>query len=158
MMSDPSQLLDQHLLTAYRTTTYRVAAPGRTLRLRIDQHDAQLARLLQAAGVDCAAVLSAWNPGSQQQSRSENALRQRALLQDLAAAGFRCLPGTNLPDHRREGGEDWTEESVLVLNLALPAAHELAGRYGQHAFLWIDRYAAPRLIVTAARGTIAGGR
>jgi hypothetical protein len=146
------------LLTAYRATTYRVAAPGRTLALRIDQHDGQLATLLQETGAQCAALLTAWNAESQRQSPAVNAMRQQALLHDLAAGGYRCLPGTNVPDGGSGPGEDWTEDSVLVLNLALRAAREIASRYGQNAFLWIDRHATPQLIVTAEGVPEAGGR
>ena len=49
------------------------------------------------------------------------------------------------------GDEAWNEESVLALDISLPAARDLAARYGQLAFLWIDRQATPRLIITAAQ-------
>lgn len=152
-------MVNQQLLTAYRATTYRVAVPGGTLALRIDQHDAQLATLLQETGTDCAALLTAWNPASERQSPAGNAMRQQALLHDLAAGGYRCLPGTNVPDGGDGHSEGWSEDSVLVFNIALPAAREIASRYGQNAFLWIDRHATPRLIVTAPEvRPEAGGR
>jgi hypothetical protein len=150
-------LINLHLLTAYRATTYFVAAPGRTLALRIDQHDAQLATLLQETGADCAALLTAWNAGSQKLSPAENAIRQQSLLHDLAAGGFHCLPGTNVPDPG-EHSQMWSEDSVLVLNLSLSAARELAGRHGQNAFLWMDRHATPQLIVTGEDVPVSDGR
>lgn len=151
-MPDLPQLIDQQLLAAYRSTTYRVAAQGTTLALHIDQHNADLAKLLQDTGVDCAALLTAWNPGSNWLSRTDNALRQRALLDELAAGGFCWLPAANVPHHGSSIGEDWTEDSVLVLALDRHGANAIAARYGQCAFLWMDRSATPQLIVTGAHG------
>jgi hypothetical protein len=139
------------LAEAYRSTTYRVWAPEGQLQLRVAQQDAGLAKLLREARVDGAALLTAWNPGSRQRSKEENRAAQEQLLAELAAAGHACLLARNEPDSAPTG-ENWTEESVLALDLQLPAARALASRYGQLAFLWMDAGATPQLVFTAAGG------
>lgn len=144
----PAALPDVNLLAAYRATAYRVYAPGRELLLRIDQHDAQLAKLLREAWVERAALITAWNPGSQPQDPQRNLVLQQQLVDELAGAGHPCLAARN--EAPPESGGGWTEESVLALDIDLPAARAIAARYGQLAFLWIDQQATPRLVVTAA--------
>lgn len=139
---------DDRLLAAYRATGYRVYAPGRELLLHIDQHDAQLAKLLREAWVDRAVLLTAWNPGSRPHDTERNLLLQKQLVDELEAAGHPCLAGRN--EAPAESGDDWHEESVLALDIDLAAARVIAARYGQLAFLWIDGQATPRLVITAA--------
>lgn len=140
----------ERLAQLYRRTTYRVWAPGRELQLRVGRQDAGLAKLLREAWVEGAALLTAWNPGSRQCSRAGNESAQQRLIEELAQAGHPCLRARNEPDAARGTGEDWTEESVLALDLTLPAARALALRYGQLAFLWIDARATPQLVMAAA--------
>jgi len=138
------------LREAYRRTTYRVWAPGAQLQLRAGKPDAALAKLLREAWVQGAALLTAWNPGSRRCTREENESAQQRLIEELAQGGHPCLRARNEPDAAGGTGEDWTEESVLALDLTLPAARALALRYGQLAFLWIDARATPQLVMAAA--------
>lgn len=147
---DTQPIPDASLLAAYRATCYRVSAPGRELLLRIDQSDAQLAKLLREAWVSHAALLTAWNPGSRPQPLEQNRALQTQLVRELEAAGYPCLAGRNeaaSPDPATE--HTWNEDSVLALDIPLDAARTFAARYGQLAFLWIDEQATPRLVVTA---------
>ncbi len=137
------------LAAAYLRTTYRVRASGQELQLRVGKENVELGRLLREARASGAALLTAWNPGSERRDRQWNESAQQRLLGELARAGHPCLGARNEPDAAQDG-EDWTEESVLALGLALPAARALARRYGQLAFLWIDARATPQLIFTAA--------
>jgi hypothetical protein len=148
-MKDKPRSMDDTLLAAWRATSYRVQAPGAELKLRIDQHDAQLAKLLREAWVECAALLTAWNPGSRPQSRERNEASQDALLRELRDAGYPCLSGINEPENAADSATAWIEPSVLVLDLPLDVARAIAARYGQLAFLWIDQQATPRLVRTA---------
>ncbi len=145
--SDTHALPDE-LLASYRAARYRVFAPGRELQLRIDQHDEGLAKLLREAWVEGAALLTAWNPGSQPQPLERNRASQKQLVRELEAAGHPCLAGRN---EAATGNEAWNEDSVLALDISLAAARALAARYGQLAFLWIDGQATPRLVITAAQ-------
>lgn len=148
MADEPGTTVDA-LLTAYRATCYRIHAPGAELLLRVGQHDAGLAKLLREAWVQGAAVLTAWNPRSQQQPREQNEAAQRALEQELAAAGHPCLRGRNEPDDFATGA-DWVEPSVLALGLTQASARDFAVRYAQTAFLWINEDATPQLVLAAA--------
>jgi hypothetical protein len=148
-MPDPPAVPDPQLLAAYRATHYVVRAPGRDLHLRIDQYDAQLAKLLREAWVDSAALITAWNPGSQRQASQLNHALQSQLVNALAADGHPCLHGRNEPAVE-SAREAWQEESVLALGITLASARAIAARYGQLAFVWIDQDATPRLRLTAA--------
>jgi hypothetical protein len=141
---------DDALLAAYHATCYRVQAPGTELRLHIGRHEPLLAKLLREAWVEHAALLTAWNPGSQPQEPSTNEASHQALLRELQAAGYPCLHGRNEPADGSANGDSWIEPSVLALDVTFEAARAIAARYGQLAFLWIDRQATPRLVITAA--------
>jgi hypothetical protein len=147
-MLEKSRNLDATLVSAYRATCYHVAAPGGQLQLRVDQYDVGLAKVLREAWVDSAALLTAWNPGSQPCPKEWNEAKQEELVRELKAAGYPCLAGSNVPDQAAADG--WAERSVLALDVPLTAAHAIAARYGQAAFLWIDKQATPRLVATAA--------
>lgn len=147
--SPPAQA---RLAEPYRRTTYRVWASGEELQLRVGKQDPALAKLLREACVQGAALLTAWNPGSQRRAREMNESMQQQLLAELSQAGHSCLRARNEPDATDGSAEEWTEESVLALELTLPAARALAARYGQAAFLWIDARATPQLVFTAAGG------
>jgi hypothetical protein len=131
---------------AFRITDYRVDAPAGELLLKVDQQNAMLADVLRSRGADCAAVITAFNPQARLQEDAENRAAQALLERDLDASGHDLLPGRN-----EDPTGHWpVEESFLVPGLTQPAARELAARYGQLAFLWIDASnATPRLIETA---------
>lgn len=141
---------DDALLAAYHATCYRVQAPGAELQLHIGRHEPLLAKLLREAWVEHAALLTAWNPGSQHRDQKTNEASHQALLQELEAAGYPCLHGRNEPAPGNGSTSGWIEPSVLALDVPLDAARAIAARYGQLAFLWIDKQATPRLVVTAA--------
>lgn len=147
--NDEGQHAARALAEAYLRTTYRVWIPGAELELRVGKADAGLAGLLRGNRAGTAALLTAWNPGSERHTRQWNESAQRRLLAELSRSGHRLLRARNEPD-AAQGGADWTEESVLALDLELPPARALASRYGQAAFLWIDASATPQLIFTAA--------
>jgi Protein of unknown function (DUF3293) len=147
-MSDVTDVLPARLLAAYCVTCYRVRAPKGELLLHVDEHDAGLARLLRDTGVDTAALLTAWNPGSRMQPPEVNRAMQAALERELHEAGIVCLHGMNEGPIDSSTAVSWSEESLLAMGISLEGAHGLALRYGQLAFLWIDAEATPRLFLT----------
>lgn len=135
--------MNEDLRRAFEETHYIVRhQPAFTLR--IGQHSPQLDALLQDAGHDCAAFVTAWNPKSQALSEAENRTRQQALLDDLKRLGPTWIGGIGQhPDNGWPG-----EESVLVLGLAFDAACNLARQHGQLAFVWCVTGKPCQLIMT----------
>ncbi len=136
-MTDP-------LITAYRAALYQVDLPGLRLELRVDTHCQALQRWLSMQGHACAALLTAHNPGSERCSNAQNDMAQQQLQEEICARGLPFFTGRNVD---RQG--QWPqEESLLVPDLPLDAAHALARQFGQRAFLWCDDSGTPRLIQT----------
>ena len=126
-------------LAAYRASEYVVFAKPE-LVLRIGEPSAALDRLLEAAGARSAAFLTAANPHSQPRSAAENLAALERLERDASA----------WPVHRGEGrspDRTWREPSLLVAGIAREAARTLGRRYGQNAIVFIDKGAAPELVL-----------
>ncbi|WP_420995207.1 DUF3293 domain-containing protein [Cupriavidus sp. 30B13] len=135
--------IDPGLIQAYLETRYHVHGDT-PLTLAVGEASPALAALHAAAGVDCSAFITAWNPHSrQEQDPAANAARQQALAGELAQRGLHAIEGIG---QHPSGG--WPgEESFLVLGLALDAARALGARYGQNAIVWSGAEAVPRLIL-----------
>ncbi|WP_407571171.1 DUF3293 domain-containing protein [Deinococcus altitudinis] len=73
------------------------------------------------------AVLTAHNPGGEQQAQPVNEEAQHALERQLS--GFPCLRGLN-------GGGKWAEASVIVSGLPLRTALRLGREFAQVAVLY----------------------
>lgn len=126
----------RRLIEAYRATRFVACVPGGEIVLRVGERNPDLDALLEQRRVSSCAFLTAWNPGSRLLAAAENARRQAALLAAAGRAGYPYLPGRGIG---ADGG--WpSEESLLILGIARPAALALGRRFGQLA------------IVCAARG------
>ena len=133
--------LDPALLQAYRETLYTVREPALTLRIGVACEP--LRALHQRFGVECSAFVSACNPFSRRLDAAGNAARHRALLQALAAEGWRFLEGAG-----RHPSNGWpAEPSALVFDLPLEASREFGRRYEQNAFVWCGLDAVPQLVL-----------
>ena len=134
--------LDAALLQAYRETGYEVFAdPPCTLRVGVACEP--LRALHRRFGVECSAFVSACNPFSRRLDAAGNAVRHRALLQALAAAGRMCLEGAG-----RHPSNGWpAEPSALVLGLPLEASRALGQRHAQNALVWCGPDAVPQLVL-----------
>jgi hypothetical protein len=132
------------LIAAYRSTDYQADASP-TVTLRIDLHDPDVDALLVGRGVETAAFLTAFNPLSEPTGNAANARAQGCLVHDLATLGIAHIAGRGI-------GHDGTwppEPSVLALGISRISAEELARRYHQNAFLWVQRGTAPELVLTS---------
>ncbi len=133
------------LIEAYRNATYRVEASQAVaaFELSLDQRCAPLAQLMAADGKDCAAFMTAHNPGSEPANAIENGAAQRRLRAALANCTVRVIAGC--------GGDPtgrWPdEESFLVLGLRLDSARRIGHAFGQNALIWAGADAVPRLIL-----------
>jgi Protein of unknown function (DUF3293) len=88
-----------------------------------------LAALLETAGQEHWAILTAENPGSKQLEASENSRRRQALEKHLNEQGYRHLPTKHL-----SANADWpVERGQFVFGLTDDIALELAKSWGQAA-------------------------
>ena len=139
--------MDDALRHAFRMTRYCFETPAGALQLTVDCHCPELAVMLDSVGTATMAVLTAFNPAGLLRDNKHNIAAQQALRVELETGGYLLMAGRNVDPTGK-----WPDEpSLLVVGISLEAAHELAMRYGQAAFLWSDADSAtPRLIETAA--------
>lgn len=130
------------LEAAYRATTYRVFLPGGFANLRIGQVNETLNCWLETAGCASYAIISAYNPGSQQVDAAKNAERQSQLECDLLEGNYEPYAGENVPDD--ESG--LLEESCFVPDIALEDACALAEDFGQNAIVYGGVDGVPGLV------------
>lgn len=125
-----SHAVPPDLLQAYRATRVHAELPDGPVELPAAD-EAPLAELPSVLR-DGAWVLTAWNPRSEQLSRSENDARSDRLAQDLLDLGATRWPAWG---RARDGG--WEEASWLAVGLRRTDALALGERYGQHAIFWL---------------------
>lgn len=113
--------------------------------LRIGESSDALDALLEDAGVDTAAFVTAANPRGMPADPEDNALSTEALLVAQREAGYACVPGAG-GDPR---GEWPSEPSVLVLGISRREAEILGRSYEQNAIVFVERGGAPELILLA---------
>jgi hypothetical protein len=133
--------VDPLLVEAYLAAEYVVHADP-PLVLSVGRPCAGLDPLLAAAGVDCAAFVTAWNPRSRLTDESANRAAQARLEAELEAAGHPLVTGFGRDPRCRWPGEP----SVLVPGLGREAALALGRRHDQHAVLWMRRGGAVELV------------
>lgn len=138
---------DGALLAAWRNSEYRVETASDRLVLRIDQHNPDLAALMQAEGISNAAYITADNPFSRVVSEADNAAARQRLQARLNAEGWRWLPGLGIDPT----GDPTGEHSLLVLGIALDDAIKVGREFEQHAILTIGAHAIPRLQMIGAK-------
>ncbi len=144
MDSDPA------LARAYRDAIYRIETPHGALDLAIGRHTPELDRLLEAAGAQCWAYVTAVNPASIRLDDQDNARRMKRLDAELARRRWRWRPGESLDPL----GQWPPEPSRLLLDVALEDARDLARRFGQSAFVAGTRGEPARLYWVDDNGDI----
>ena len=138
-------MIPESLRIAYLQARYRFGAGSDAIELHPGQHCVMLQRWMQDGGLRCAAVLTAFNPGSRPDSTAANLAAQRELRAAIGTGGLPFLEGQNLDPQGRWPPED----SLLIGNLALDDAREISRRFRQLAFLWSDDSAVPQLHATS---------
>jgi hypothetical protein len=136
--------LSPELIEAYRDADYVVFGPP-DLVLRIGEPSPRLDALLEAAEATTAAYLSAANPGSKPRSAAENAASMKVLDQLLEAAGYPRHPG----EGRDPQGRRTHEPSVLAIGIYRENAEALGRLFGQNAIVFVEKHAAPELVILA---------
>ena len=136
--------LSPELIKRYEAAVYRVRDAGTCIEFRVNVRNPELDRLLDTHKVETAAFITAHNPASELFSPADNDLAHDKLCEALEDSELCWLTGDGIdPDG------DWiAETSTVVLSIDLNAATALASRFGQNAFVWIERGQRPRLVFT----------
>ncbi len=129
------------LLQAFAETHYIVHHEDPFV-MHIGQPRPALKALMAEYNALSAALITAWNPFSQNLPAKENQARQNELKANIKKRGLICIDGIGKHPSNNCPGED----SVLVLGLDLKAAKSLARHYEQHAFVWAAGDGVPELM------------
>ena len=132
--------IDASLIQKYLDTDY-IISDDPPLLMKIGEQSDDLRVLLGSMGVESAALITAWNPRSEQLTDDENDDRQGMLLTDIEKIRLNYLVGYGQLD-------DWQEYSYLVLGIDQDQATAMATRFEQNAYVWIGPAGIPELITT----------
>lgn len=132
--------IDASLIQKYLDTDY-IISDDPPLLMKIGEQSDDLRVLLGSMGVESAALITAWNPRSEQLTDDENDDRQGVLLTDIEKIRLNYLIGYGQLD-------DWQEYSYLVLGIDQDQATAMATRFEQNAYVWIGPAGIPELITT----------
>jgi hypothetical protein len=136
------QLQLKELREAYLRTNYVVDDGAVQLTLRIDERNIALDDLLSEYKKQVCAFITACNPRSKPLSKAENKARHRELLNELEANHYQYFHGYGASET-----SDWEpEKSVLIVGINYETALDLARRYDQNAFVYIERDCPPVLV------------
>ena len=123
--------ISPELIRAYREAHYILLDGHNEIRLQVGTINPELATLMINRNAHTACVLTAYNPFSEIKNKDENELAQIELRQRLQEKGITILEAVG-----RDAKEQWEPEpSVLVLDLTLNEAENLADAFGQNAFI-----------------------
>lgn len=139
-----SSKIANNLVDSYYSAIYRINIIGsESICLQINQFSRSLSNFLNELEYPCATIISAYNPYSQQLSDGENETAHQSLRELLLNRSCRILEGVNLDP----SGYWPVEKSFCVAGLDLDTAKFIGQQYCQNAIVWIDKDAAPRLIL-----------
>jgi len=129
MTADLASTRWEELLQAFSGTDYRVSVTGEgVLTVRVGRRHEALDRML----VDRSwAIITAFNPGAEPRGSADNRARHQGLRERAEQAGWQCHPTIN-----RDPSGRWPDEpGLLLVGIEAAAAAELAGQFGQAAFV-----------------------
>jgi hypothetical protein len=133
------------LFEAYLNTNYVVEDRGLELIIRIAEKNSDADNLFTESSVQGGAFLTAYNPYSQELSRSENESRQKELIDFLNEEDYEFFYGYG----EGEDGQWKPEPSLFILGIDFQKAFDLARRFEQNAFVYVEKGKAPILISCA---------
>ena len=136
-------MIPEDLIEAYESADYVVFAEPE-LVLKIGEPSARLDALLETEQSSTAAFVTAANPRSEKKSAAQNAAALAVLDQVIAAAGYPWRAGEG-----REPDGSWREPSRLVIGIYRENAEALGRLFGQNAIVFVEKGAAPELLVLA---------
>ncbi len=130
---------------AYRASDYRIGDIGQSTDIVLSPglHSEQLARFFLAKGVNCGALITAYNPFGLQRSDELNTSAHERLASILTELGKEIIEGSG-----SEEGSDWpAEKSYFALGLIREDAIGIGRLCDQDAIIWIGENAVPELIL-----------
>lgn len=135
--------MDATLLEQYKNTDYWFVVNGQKMTLSVGSPNSDFNTLCHDFSCKTGAFITAFNPQSRQLTLEDNRERNQQLEAELV--GFKDIR------YFYGAGQDrslqWpAEESFMVLGLSQQTAIDLARRYQQNAFLWIEHRQAAVLI------------
>ena len=130
------------LIRAYENAIYEIDATHR-ITLKVSEYSHSLEELHKEHQCRTSALITACNPRSQILSTAENDTRMLALSEAVEKLGYRHLPAVG-----RDPSVKWPDEpSLWIAGLTKNKAEDLARRFEQNGFLWMDENATPQLIL-----------
>lgn len=125
----------------YANAQYQVTSPDGWIAFKIGEPNQHLYQLLDANGVDMAALITAWNPLGKMSDIEANRQANHSLELNIQKMG--------LPYYLGSGSDPkgaWKEDSYFVMGIDPTQAKQLGDAYLQNAIVWINRCDAPSLI------------
>jgi hypothetical protein len=132
--------MDATLLEHYKNTDYWFVVNDRKVTLSVGSTDSDFDTLCHGLNCKIGAFITAFNPQSRQLTFDENCERNQQLEAELVGfKGIRYFYGAG-----QDRSLQWpAEESFMVFGAQQQTVIDLARRYQQNAFLWIEyRHAA----------------
>jgi hypothetical protein len=136
--------LSPDLIATYENADYVVFADPEIV-LRIGEPSLRLDALLEQEGATTAAYITAANPRGERRLAADNASAVATLDELVAAAGYPSYAGEGRDPDERLGAEP----SLLVIGIYRANAEELGRLFGQNAIVFVEKGAAPELVVLA---------
>lgn len=125
--------LSPMLIRAYREALYEFTDKDINLVLKVGIISEELSEFMTLNNYSSAAVITAFNPYSEQLSNDDNEKLQSALKSDLEALNLTIFNG-----YGRDSQNQWpAEPSFLVFSPKINDIENLALKYKQHAFLFV---------------------
>lgn len=129
-----TRMISRELKQAYEATLF-TAQIATSVDFKHGDVNPKADALLVLFDAPSAVLITAWNPYSEPRSKNENEASQQRLEDELSARGIKLLPS----EGKGLIGEWPPEPSVLALGLEFRAAQDLAVKYQQNAYLWIEK-------------------
>lgn len=133
---------DNDIHKAFLETNFRVQTKNGPVQLNINHMANELEQVMPHLKSWC--FITAWNPLPQILDTKQNQDRNTQLCKDLDKMGLVYHPGVGISKD-----EKWQEESVLVENINQQAAHILAQKYGQLAYVFGLKHKPAELVYTS---------
>jgi hypothetical protein len=134
--------LDPDLVQAYRDAVYEIHADA-VILLEVSEYSHSLEELHKEHQCTTSALITVCNPHSRLLSAAENHARMLVLIEAVEKLGYPYLPAVG-----RDPTGKWPDEpSLWIAGLTKNEAEDLARRFEQNGFLWIEEDTTPQLIL-----------